>query len=179
MYYLRERERDCTHKQGEGQKEKGRISSRLHTQGRARHRAQSHNLEIMTWAEIKSQTFNQLSHPGAPSHLFWSTTDSPFSAHLSSLTLTITRHGMAQSWYQADQVHLEKWQRLVLVLWNKPCRYSTSPGSWDTLMPHSLRWPIYLLQHSPLLMVRHRSVDCLPPSTKFLQPPLLRSHGSL
>ena len=27
------------------------------------------NREIMTWAEIKSQMLNQLSHPGAPTHL--------------------------------------------------------------------------------------------------------------
>ena len=33
-------------------------------------RAQSQDLGIMTWAEIKSQTFNWLSHPGAPSTKF-------------------------------------------------------------------------------------------------------------
>ena len=34
--------------------------SKLHTQHRAQHRARTHN------CEIKSQTFNQLSHPGTP-----------------------------------------------------------------------------------------------------------------
>ena len=55
-----ERER----KQGEGQRDREGENLRLHT----KHRAQStwiHHSEIMTWAEIKSQTCNQLSNPGA------------------------------------------------------------------------------------------------------------------
>ena len=43
-----------------------RMSSRLHAQHRALYGAGSHNPEIMTWAETKSQMPNQLSHPGAP-----------------------------------------------------------------------------------------------------------------
>ena len=31
--------------------------------------AQYHNPEIMTWSEIKSQTFNQLCHPDTPTRL--------------------------------------------------------------------------------------------------------------
>ena len=42
------------------------ILSRLHTQHRAQCGAQSPNLEIMTWAKSKSQTFNQLRHPSTP-----------------------------------------------------------------------------------------------------------------
>ena len=36
------------------------IPSRLHAQHEAQHRAQSHNPEIMTPAEIKSQVFNRV-----------------------------------------------------------------------------------------------------------------------
>ena len=43
-----------------------RIPNRLHAQCRAGRGAPSHNLEIMTWAKIKSQMLNWLSHPGAP-----------------------------------------------------------------------------------------------------------------
>ena len=43
-----------------------RTSGRLHAEHWPRHGAWSHNPEIMTWAETKSQTLNQLSHMGAP-----------------------------------------------------------------------------------------------------------------
>ena len=48
-----------------GQRERERESfSRLLTEGGAQcGGAQSHNPEIMTWAEIKSRLLNQLSHP--------------------------------------------------------------------------------------------------------------------
>ena len=63
MYLFWERERE--HAQArEGQRERDRISSSLHTKHRARHGARSHDPGIMTWAEIKSRALNQLSHPG-------------------------------------------------------------------------------------------------------------------
>ena len=40
--------------------------SRLHGQDRAQCRAQTHDPDIKTWAEIKSRMLNQLSHLGAP-----------------------------------------------------------------------------------------------------------------
>ena len=43
-----------------------RIRSRFSTEYRARHRAQSHDPEILTRAEIKSQMLYPLSHLGAP-----------------------------------------------------------------------------------------------------------------
>ena len=51
-----------------GQRERERESfSRLLTEGGAQcGGAQSHNPEIMTWAEIKSRLLNQLSHTQAP-----------------------------------------------------------------------------------------------------------------
>ena len=52
----------------EREREREKILSRCHTQCGAHHRARSHNPGIRTWAEIKSQTFNQLSHSGAPWH---------------------------------------------------------------------------------------------------------------
>ena len=48
--------------EGEGE----RVSSRLPAEHGAQQGAQSHHTEIMTWAKIKSQIFNWLSHPGAP-----------------------------------------------------------------------------------------------------------------
>ena len=60
-------ERACTWVWGRGRKrEAERIWSRLHTECRASFRAQSHDHEIMTRAETKTWTHNQLSHPGAP-----------------------------------------------------------------------------------------------------------------
>ena len=43
-----------------------RMSSSLPTECEVRDGARSHDPEIMTWAEIKSWTLNQLSLPGAP-----------------------------------------------------------------------------------------------------------------
>ena len=45
-----------------------RILSILHAQNRASLGAQSHDHEIMTWAEIKSWLLDQLSHLGAYVH---------------------------------------------------------------------------------------------------------------
>ena len=64
-------------KQGRGRE---RIPSRLHTV-RAEPDAgiELSDRETMTWAEIKSQTFNQLSHPGAPLFLIFCGTSTLFS----------------------------------------------------------------------------------------------------
>ena len=51
-----------------------RIWSGLHAKPGAWRRAQSYDGSIKTWAETKSQTLNQLSHPGAPSNLFHTAT---------------------------------------------------------------------------------------------------------
>ena len=53
---------------GEGQKERdrGRILSRLHAQHGANHGAQSQNPEIMTSVKVKSWMLNRLSHPDTP-----------------------------------------------------------------------------------------------------------------
>ena len=48
---------------------RGRGTSRLHGERRAWHGARSYDPEIMTWAKIKSQMPNWLSHLGAPSIL--------------------------------------------------------------------------------------------------------------
>ena len=60
FYIFVERER------WEGQEAQERIPSRFHSQTGAQHGAWSHKPRIMTWAEIKSQIFNLLSHPGTP-----------------------------------------------------------------------------------------------------------------
>ena len=46
----------------EGKGKRERILSRFHTQHRPQGGPRSHNPEIMTYAKIKSQTLNQLSH---------------------------------------------------------------------------------------------------------------------
>ena len=75
FFNLRERETDrqtdCDYEyklgKGRGQgRHTEKILSRFHTQHGALHGAQCHDPGIMTYAEIKSQTLNQLSHPGAP-----------------------------------------------------------------------------------------------------------------
>lgn len=50
----------------EAEGKEGRIPSRLHAEHRARGGVQSQGPEIMTGAEITSQTPIRLSHPGAP-----------------------------------------------------------------------------------------------------------------
>ena len=69
MFIYFEREREWVRRGREGQTEKGwkRIPSRLHAVSSGSEAGldpRSH--EIMTWAEMKSQTLNRLSHPGAP-----------------------------------------------------------------------------------------------------------------
>ena len=52
---------------GEGQRQREReLQAGSMPNTESSEGAQSHNLEIMTWAKIKSQTLNQLSHPGTP-----------------------------------------------------------------------------------------------------------------
>ena len=67
LFILREQARARTHKWGRG-RERGRerIPSKICAEHGAWHRARSHNLEIMTLADIKSQMLNWLSHPGVP-----------------------------------------------------------------------------------------------------------------
>ena len=61
----RERERESTWERG-----RERISSRLHAISAEPDRGlKPTNPKIMTWAEIKSQTLNWLSHPGVPTQL--------------------------------------------------------------------------------------------------------------
>lgn len=69
----------CVYVGGAGRE---RIASRLHAGCGAPHRAPSHHLR--SWSELKSSLiFNQLSHPGAPSHtlIFNSTIKSMNSGH--------------------------------------------------------------------------------------------------
>ena len=69
IYFFWERLRGGV--EGWRERERERILKRLQAQHRAWHRAWSHHPEIMTWAEIKSWTVNQLSHPdGLISPLF-------------------------------------------------------------------------------------------------------------
>ena len=49
-----------------GERERERISSRLSAECGANLMSWSRDPEIMTWAETKSQTPNQLYHPGTP-----------------------------------------------------------------------------------------------------------------
>ena len=47
-----------------GEEQRERISSKLPARHRTLWKPQSQDSEITIWAETKSQTFNQLSHPG-------------------------------------------------------------------------------------------------------------------
>ena len=61
--YLFIRERKREHEQeGEGE----RISSRLRAEQGARCRGSISHPEVVTWAETKSQTLNQMHRPSAP-----------------------------------------------------------------------------------------------------------------
>lgn len=51
--------------------ERDRILSRLLAQHGAQCRAQPHNPKIMTFAESRSCTLNQMSHPGAPIEFYY------------------------------------------------------------------------------------------------------------
>ena len=50
----------------ERERERERIPTRFHAQYEAQPRAWFHNTGIMTWANIESQTLNQLNHPSVP-----------------------------------------------------------------------------------------------------------------
>ena len=60
--FISERERAGEGAEGEGE----RISTRCHAKHGAQYGCRSQDLKTMTWGEIKSQTLNELSHPGAP-----------------------------------------------------------------------------------------------------------------
>ena len=69
VYLFWERATESTCAQvGEGYREGERenLNQALHCQHRAWLRAWIRNCEIMTWAEIRSQMLNPLSHPGTP-----------------------------------------------------------------------------------------------------------------
>ena len=51
---------------GERSRGRERISSKFHAQRGVWHGAQFHDSGITTWAKIKSQSLNWLSHPGTP-----------------------------------------------------------------------------------------------------------------
>ena len=64
-------ERECKGRRAERGRE--RIPGRLHTVSTEPHTGlKLTNCEIMTWAEIKSQILNRLSHPGPPILFSWS-----------------------------------------------------------------------------------------------------------
>ena len=67
LFILKERERESTSRDGAERKEK-RIPSRLCviSTDDTDVGLEPMNLEIITCAKIKSQTLDQLSHPGAP-----------------------------------------------------------------------------------------------------------------
>lgn len=66
---MRERERECVHELGEGQRKRERPSSRLLAECRTRLGARFHYHE-MTWAKIKCWILNWRSHPGPLSWVF-------------------------------------------------------------------------------------------------------------
>ena len=83
LFYLRERERERESMHAHTWKRRGRTErenpKQTPYQHRAPHRAQTHKPEIMTWAEIKSQTPNRLSHSGIPNYGYFNCLFSSFS----------------------------------------------------------------------------------------------------
>ena len=73
FFFLREGERERGGGGAEGDEERKRekILSRVHAQLKGQHGALPHNSEIMTWAEIKRQMLNQLSQLGASMCVFY------------------------------------------------------------------------------------------------------------
>ena len=59
-----EKNRACTSREGAEEKGEREFLSRFHTQNGAWHGAWSHDHNIITWAKIRSQKLNWLSHPG-------------------------------------------------------------------------------------------------------------------
>ena len=93
-FILRER----AWKQGRG-RERGRkrIPSRLHAvSAEPNVGLDPMNCEIMTWAEIKSQTPNKLSHPGTLGHKF---------LNASSHFFFLIHHGGSQTTHRPSTVH--------------------------------------------------------------------------
>ena len=62
----RKAERESMQAWGRGQRERERVSSRLSVECWAQSGTESHDPEIRTWTETKSQTLNQSCPPGAP-----------------------------------------------------------------------------------------------------------------
>ena len=74
LFYERETEQVWPRERGKGrererekERERERILSRMYAQHQAGHGVCPSEPGIMTWAKIKTQRLNQLSHPGAPS----------------------------------------------------------------------------------------------------------------
>ena len=66
LFFLREVSRERERERKSRKRGRRRISSRLHAQCGAQCGAQTHDPEIVTQAEIKSQMLKWLSHPGSP-----------------------------------------------------------------------------------------------------------------
>ena len=95
---------------GKGREREGdREPSRLHAVGtEPKAGLELTNCDIMTWAETKSQTLNQLSHPGGPGHWnFWLTSSPDISDSDLPLRLRATRK--SRSPYMCVSVCLLHW----------------------------------------------------------------------
>ena len=74
-----------------------RKKGRERIPGRPQHGAQSHDGEIMTWAEVKSLMLNQLSHPGTP------VVSSMVDGLSSVKTCFLSQGGLSWSWLQKSK----------------------------------------------------------------------------
>ena len=104
LYLFWERLREIERGLGKGQRV--RISSRLY----AEHGAWSQNPAIMTWAQIKSQRLNWLSHPGGTSLTSFSITLAWHSLHSSPTSLLFL-------YYTKHLPTSGIWNLLFLLLW--------------------------------------------------------------
>ena len=141
VYFERERGKAWA---GEGQRGRERIPSRLHAVSTDPDVGlESTNHEIMTWAEIKSQRLNWLSHPGTPmTNVF------ALSLHLSyfhhhSIVCTLEIPGLPFSLFENGQFSVS-----ISFLMARQTHVSLFPDPWTILSFTTLS--LYFLPHKML-----------------------------
>ena len=154
---------------GDGQRESQAVSTlpaQSLTQG-----LEPKNCEIMTWAKIKSQTFNQLSHPWAPQNIFLTLSHPvvgpPFPIkEIFIIFLKVNKYFPSSTWRQflslllqqsSEQENMPQQDNfsmsLLLLVHQSHCASSMRHGSWPTDVERitsssTLKWLCAILCHN-------------------------------